>query len=210
MKFMRIYLPEELDKEFRTIIASKYGLSKDTFTLAIQEAILKWIIENGKEPWLYIDSNMSLELHKKLIICFFEKIFEILSPQKIAISFQASQKEREFVASIYENFELDGEDIYLYMKQSDFVPILTQLIKKLKVEEKHSLLIELDNIMIISGGAGCLSICGDISINKFNQIVIAFLKELNIEIQSDLMNKQNYQLILLNPKSIPIEIYKTI
>ena len=207
---MRIYLPEELDKEFRTIIASKYGLSKDTFTLAIQEAILKWIIENGKEPWLYIDSNMSLELHKKLIICFFEKIFEILSPQKIAISFQASQKEREFVASIYENFELDGEDIYLYMKQSDFVPILTQLIKKLKVEEKHSLLIELDNIMIISGGAGCLSICGDLSIKKFNQIVIAFLKELNIEIQSDLMNKQNYQLILLNPKSIPIEIYKTI
>ncbi|MHA1648572.1 MAG: hypothetical protein ACTSYB_00135 [Candidatus Helarchaeota archaeon] len=207
---MRIYLPEELDKEFRTIIASKYGLSKDTFTLAIQEAILKWIIENGKEPWLYIDSNMSLELHKELIICFFEKIFEILSPQKIAISFQASQKEREFVASIYENFELDGEDIYLHMKQSDFVPILTQLIKKLNVEEKHSLLIELDNIMIIGGGAGCLSICGDLSIKKFNQIVIAFLKELNIEVQSDLMNKQNYQLILLNPKSIPIEIYKTI
>lgn len=208
MAHLRINLPEELDKEFRTIIASKYGYSKGALSLATQDAILKWIIKNGKEPWLYIDSNMSIDLHKDLIPVFFENVIEILNPKKIVISFQASPEEIALISKIFENFELDGEDIFLNVNQSDFPQIFNQLIKILRVDEKHSLLIELDHIRIIGGGAGCLNICGDLSPRKYNQIILKFLKELNIKHQLNLDDKKNFQLILLNPNSKLIEIYE--
>lgn len=209
MPNLRINLPEELDKEFRTIIASKYGYLKGALSLATQDAILKWILKNGKEPWLYIDSNMSLDIHEELILTFFEKVAELLDPRKISISFEASREELDIISKIFENFELDGEDVFFEVKKSDFIRTLRQFIRVLKVTNKPSLLIELDDIIIIGGGSGCLNICGEISTQKYNQIVLNFLKDLNVEIKSSLNNKKNYQLILLNSNSTLIELYDT-
>ncbi|NVM31045.1 MAG: hypothetical protein HWN65_19545 [Candidatus Helarchaeota archaeon] len=206
---MRINLPDELDKEFRTIIASKYGYSKGALSLATQDAILKWILKNGKEPWLYIDSNMSLDIHEELILPFFKKVAELLDPQKISISFEASREELDLISKIFENFELDGDDVFFEVEKSDFIPTLRQFIRVLKVTNKPSLLIELDDLTIIGGGAGCLNICGEISTQKYNEIVLNFLKDLNVEVKSNLNDKKNYQLILLNSNSTLIELYDT-
>jgi len=208
MTNLRINLPEELDKEFRTIIASKYGYSKGALSLATQDAILNWILKNGKEPWLYIDSNMSLDVHEGIMIPLFKVIAKVLDPRRIIISFSASLDEIELISKIFEKFELKNNDIFFEVEKTDFIKTLGQLFKVIKVQEKPSLLIELDSVNIIGGGGGCLSIWGEISIQKYNQIVITFLKDLNIEIQISLNNLKNYQLILLNPNSSLIELFE--
>ncbi len=206
MTNLRINLPEELDKEFRTIIASKYGFSKGSLSMATQDAILNWILKNGKEPWLYIDSNMSLEIHEAIMMVFFEIITQQLKPKRIGISFTASDDELELFSKVFEGFELDDNEVFLEVEINNITKTLRQLFKIINIQEKSSLLIELDNINIIGGGGGCLSLWGKITIQQYNQIVIKFLKELKIDIQADLTNLTNYQLILLNSNSNLIEL----
>lgn len=206
MTNLRTNLPDELDKEFRTIIASKYGYSKGALSSATQDAILHWILKNGKEPWLYIDSNMTFEVHEDILIILFDIIAQVLEPKRITISFNASADECELISKVFDEFELDFNDIFFNIKKTDFKKTLGQLFQLIKIQEKSSLLIELDNVNIIGGGGGCLNIWGEISVRQYNQIVSKFLKHLNIDVQTNLTNLQNYQLILLNPNSNLIEL----
>ena len=163
---------------------------------------------DGKEPWLYIDSNMSLEVHEEILIDLFKIVIQELDPTRIIISFTALPDEIELISKIFEHFQLNNNDVFLEVEKTDFIKTLGQLFKVIKVQEKSSLLIELDSVNIVGGGAGCLGIWGKISIQQYNQIVINFLKELNIDVQANLTNLKNYQLILLNSNSSLIELFE--
>ena len=204
MTNLRINLPEELDKEFRKIIASKYGFSKGALSLATQDAILRWIIKNGKEPWLYIDGNMTLDMDDEVISTFLKSVLKTLKPEKIRISFRATQGEIQLITKLFENCEVDGDDILFTLENSEFNQTHNQLKKVIGVQNKQSLLFEFDDVSIISGGNGCFSIDGAVSAQKYNLIVKEFLTKLNKEIPSKLDNLKNYQIIFLNSGSTPL------
>ncbi|NVM54641.1 MAG: hypothetical protein HWN66_13130 [Candidatus Helarchaeota archaeon] len=204
MTNLRINLPEELDKEFRKIIASKYGFSKGALSLATQDAILRWIIKNGKEPWLYIDGNMTLDMDDEVISTFLKSVLKTLKPEKIRISFRATQGEIQLITKLFENCEVDGDDILFTLENSEFNQTHNQLKKVIGVQNKQSLLFEFDDVSIISGGNGCFSIDGAVSAQKYNLIVKEFLTKLNKEIPPKLGNLKNYQLMFLNPGSTPL------
>jgi regulator of replication initiation timing len=48
MARINLYIPDELENEFRTMIFQKYGLKKGNIAKAIEEAINLWI-ENEKK-----------------------------------------------------------------------------------------------------------------------------------------------------------------
>ena len=43
MKSLRIYLPEELEKEFRKVSMESYGYSRGSLSKAAAEAIRRWV-----------------------------------------------------------------------------------------------------------------------------------------------------------------------
>jgi len=201
MSNLRINLPEELDKEFRAIIASKYGFSKGALSLATQDAILKWIIKNGKEPWLYIDSNMTFDINSHLLPKFFEIFSEFVNSEIIILSFRCTKEEIELITKVFEKFEIEGENVIFHLNKSEFMQTYIQLSSILQIQFKSSLMIEYNDIYLIGGGNGCLNLCGDLPLAQFNQIVTRFLKSLEIELKMELSDLKNYQLMLLNPKS---------
>lgn len=198
---LRINLSEELDKEFRAIIASKYGFSKGALSLATQDAILKWIIKNGKEPWLYIDSNLTFDINSQLLTMFLEIVSEIINSEIITLSFRATKQEIELITKVFEKFEIEGENVIFHLEKSEFMQTYNQLSSILQIQFKSSLMIEFNDIYLIGGGNGCFNVCGDLPLVQFNQIVTKFLKSLDIDLPMDLNNLNNYQLIVLNPKS---------
>ncbi|MHA1266807.1 MAG: hypothetical protein ACTSRS_16340 [Candidatus Helarchaeota archaeon] len=206
MTNLRITLPDELNKEFRSLIASKYGYSKGALSSATQYAILKWIIDNGKEPWLYIDSNMTLDIHETLVLPFLDVVVKSVAPKIIYISFEVSPEERALLSKLFTDYELDDEYTLFKLQQDAFLHTFQQLNQFLGIINKSSLLIELNNITIISGGNGCLCISGEITPRDYNQIIMNFLKELHIELNSNLNDFRQYSLILLNQNSKLIEL----
>jgi len=201
MSNLRINLPEELDKEFRAVIASKYGFSKGALSLATQDAILKWIIKNGKEPWFYIDSNKSVDIHVDQIAQFLEIFSKYVNSERITISFMATIEEIELITKIFEKFDVEDEYVIFDLNRADFIKTFNQLSNVLQIQIKSSLMIEFDDIYLIGGGNGCFNVCGDMPIEQFNQVVTEFLNSLEVELPIELNNHKNYQLILLNPKS---------
>lgn len=201
MTNLRVNLSEEIDKEFRSMVASKYGYSKGVLSYAIQDAVLKWIIKNGKEPWLYIDSSMCFDIKDELYIQFLEILFNYINVDTIDVSFEATSEEINLINSFLTNFEIKGKDLTFHVNKSDFIKTIKQLFTILQIHLKYSLLIEFGDAYIIGGGGGCFNIEGNIPMATFNQIVMEFLKALKIEIQPNLKMLKDYQLILLNPDS---------
>jgi hypothetical protein len=201
MSKLRINLPEELDKEFRAIIASKYGFSKGALSLATQDAILKWIIKNGKEPWLYIDNNMTIDINVDLLSSLLEIFSKLINSEIITLSFKSTTEEIAIITKVFEKFEIEGKNVIFKLNKSDFIQTFNQLSNILQIQVKSSLMIEFDNIYLIGGGNGCFNVCGGFHVEQFNQVVTDFLTSLNIELKIELNKLKDYQLILLNQKS---------
>ncbi|UJG41699.1 MAG: hypothetical protein K9W45_04345 [Candidatus Heimdallarchaeum aukensis] len=79
-------VPEELEKEFRKVIAEKYGLKKGNISLALKNAIEEWIAKQKRI--LEMKNNYNAEIIENLRGKYPEQYIVIDSNYKVVAAFK--------------------------------------------------------------------------------------------------------------------------
>jgi len=79
-------VPEELEKEFRKVIAEKYGLKKGNISLALKNAIEEWIAKQKRI--LEMKNNYNVEIIENLRLKYPEQYIVIDSNYKVVAVFE--------------------------------------------------------------------------------------------------------------------------
>ena len=90
MAIIKGEIPEELEKEFRKLIAEKYGLKKGNISLALKNAIEEWIAKQKRI--LRMKNNYNAERIESLRIKYPEQYIVIDSNYKVIAVFKTIEE----------------------------------------------------------------------------------------------------------------------
>ena len=90
MAIIKGEIPEELEKEFRKLIAEKYGLKKGNISLALKNAIEEWIAKQKRI--LGMKNNYNAERIESLRIKYPEQYIVIDSNYKVIAVFKTIEE----------------------------------------------------------------------------------------------------------------------